>query len=64
MLFIVPEGTILGPLLLVIFRCDLLFIMSETDFASHADDSKFFRTANAVDEYIYSLEHDFMMFLK
>ena len=32
-----PQGSILGPLLLNIFMCDLFIILEEIDFASHAD---------------------------
>ena len=36
-LFEVPHGFILGPLLSNIFLCDLFFIINETDFASYTD---------------------------
>ena len=55
------KGSILGPLPLNIFLCDLFFKMNETDFAIYADHNTPYRTANTIDEVIQSLEHDSMM---
>ena len=55
-LFVVPQGSILGPLLFNIFFADLFFILSETDIANYADDNKPYTSSNDVNGLIKSLE--------
>ena len=56
-LFGVPQGSILVPLLFNIFMGDLLFILEETDIASFADDTTPCAIGNSVDEIRNLLEN-------
>ena len=62
--FGVPQESILQPLLLNVFLCDLYFIMNETDFASYADDKTSYGTVNTIDEVIQKLANDFVILFK
>ena len=54
--FGVPQGSILGPLLFNVFLANLFFILNDVDIASYADDNTPYVIANDIDDVIASLE--------
>ena len=57
-LFRILLGSILGPLLLNIFLCDLFWIMCKADFGSCAGDHKPYVSGDSINDFIKSLEDD------
>ena len=55
-LFVVPQGMILGSILFIIFIADLFFINNDIDFASYADDTTRYVCGKNLSEVINFLE--------
>ena len=56
-MFGVPRGSILGPILFNIFLCDLFLILENNYIGSYADDNTPYTTGNSIVEVIPKLEN-------
>ena len=55
-IFGVPQGSVLGPLLLNMFLSDLFLIVKDVDIASYADDNTLYDSCDTIEEAILSLQ--------
>ena len=55
-LFGVPQGSILGPILFNIFLINLFLIVQNVDFASYVDDNTIYNSSENIDDVILSLQ--------
>ena len=55
-LFGVPEGSILGPILFSVFISDLFLVVKDINFGSSADDNTIYQSGKTVDDVINGLQ--------
>ena len=63
-LFGVPQGSILGPLLFNVFICDMFYFLEDFDIANYADDSTPYNADKNIEFVVNNLEHSSSILFK
>ena len=64
MLFGLPQGIVLAPLLFNVFICDMFYFLEDCDIVNYADDSAPYNTDKNIEFVVNNLEHSSSILFK